>query len=131
MPSFESFKKDKLSLFIRFCENDSTKTVIKNIINDSKATIIKDSLLNDIFELISEKTDIMPAPEFDELMNGSMFALNQLKREFNFEKEKNELVQEVRNQLNNKIIDRLKIEELLKTFFEPNLTSSTSKLEPK
>jgi len=45
-----------------------------------------------------------------------MFALNQLKREFNFEKEKNELVQEVRNQLNNKIIDRLKIEELLKTF---------------
>jgi hypothetical protein len=60
-------------------------------------------------------------------MNGSMFALNQLKREFNFEKEKNELVQEVRNQLNNKIIDRLKIEELLKTF-EPNLTSSTSNL---
>jgi hypothetical protein len=56
-----------------------------------------------------------------------MFALNQLKREFNFEKEKNELVQEVRNQLNNKIIDRLKIEELLKTF-EPNLTSSTSNL---
>ncbi len=65
-----------------------------------------------------EKTDIQPAPEF---------ALNQLKLEFNFEKEKNELVQEVRNQLNNKIIDRLKIEELLKTF-EPNLTSSTSNL---
>ncbi len=74
-----------------------------------------------------EKTDIQPAPEFDELINGSMFAFNQLKREFNFEKEKNELVQEVRNQLNNKIIDRLKIEELLKTF-EPNLTSSTSNL---
>jgi hypothetical protein len=31
-----------------------------------------------------------------------MFALNQLKQEYNFEKENNELVQEVRNQLNNK-----------------------------
>jgi hypothetical protein len=99
----------------------------QKIINDSKTTVIKDSLLNDIYEIISEKTDIQPEPEFDELINGSMFALNQLKREFNFEKEKNELVQEVRNQLNNKIIDRLKIEELLKTF-EPNLTSSTSNL---
>jgi len=76
MPSFESLKKNKLALFLRLCENDYTKTVIK------------DSLLNDIYELISEKTDIQPAPEF---------ALNQLKLEFNFEKEKNELVQEVRN----------------------------------
>jgi len=67
--------------------------------NDSKTTVIKDSLLNDIYEIISEKTDLnwQPAPEFDGLINGSMFALNQLKREFNFEKEKNELVQEVRN----------------------------------
>jgi hypothetical protein len=127
MPSFELIKKIKLALFLRLCENEYTKTVIKNIINDSKTTVIKDSLLNDIYEIISEKIDIQPAPEFDELINGSMFALNQLKREFNFEKEKNELVQEVRNQLNNKIIDRLKIEELLKTF-EPNLTSSTSNL---
>ena len=52
----------------------------QKIMNDSK-TVIKDSLLNDIYEIISEKTDIQPAPEF---------ALNQLKLEFNFEKEKNE-----------------------------------------
>jgi hypothetical protein len=96
----------------------------QKIMNDSK-TVIKDSLLNDIYEIISEKTDIQPAPEFDELINGSMFALNQLEREFNFEKEKNDIVQEVRNQLNNKIIDRLKIEELLKKF-EPNLTSTSN-----
>jgi hypothetical protein len=42
MPSFESIKKSKLALFLRLCENEYTKTVIKNIIKDSKTTVIKE-----------------------------------------------------------------------------------------
>ena len=52
LPTEEYIKKSKLNLFERLNKNDFTNAIIRNILHESRSKLIRNSLINDVNDLI-------------------------------------------------------------------------------
>jgi hypothetical protein len=115
----DNLVKSKLSLFLRLIDNEFTLDVINNVIEESKTSLIGNSLLNEIISIIkSNELD----NTIESIKNHVMIKLNEINSLKKYHESSTELVNEIRIELNKRVINTTKIEELLSAFI-PNIYS--------
>jgi hypothetical protein len=116
MPSLVTIEKNKLSLFIRLCDNEMTKKILHELMDESKHKMISDSLINDIIDILNHYAQTSTSTTLNEIRNACNSTLNTIIKNHKFEMDNNELSIIVREELLKEVVMTEKIEFLLKCY---------------
>jgi len=116
MPSLVTIEKNKLSLFIRLCDNEMTKKILHELMDESNHKMISDSLINDIIDILNHYAQTRTSTTLNEIRNACNSTLNTIIKNHKFEMDNNELSIIVREELLKEVVMTEKIEFLLKCY---------------
>ena len=108
LPTTEQIKKNKLNLFYRLLDNQFTRDIVDNVLIESKVFLIENSLINDINDLVGTADMVNIKNSIDSYLNNQTIEFLKFKNTY--------LVNMIRNGLNNVVINKKEIENLLQAY---------------
>jgi hypothetical protein len=110
LPTTEQIKRNNLNLFYRLLDNQFTRDIVDNVLIESKVFLIENSLINDINDLVGTADMVNIKNSIDSYLNNQTIEFLKFKSVVNM----------IRNELNNVVINKKEIENLLQAY-ETNL----------